>query len=109
MSGRLDSNQRPPEPDLGGPVRVFAEKPVDSPPCDILRIVPISAKRPFSTHSAASCCNRLAALQAEIPSGTYPGFADDAGGSLHRTPEPCPAKSRGARAVPRAESPGFCV
>src|SRR5262245_6699230 len=47
MSGRLDSNQRPPEPHLGGLVRVFAEKPVDSPPYDILRIAPIAEKSTF--------------------------------------------------------------
>src|SRR5260370_2764129 len=58
MSGRLDSNQRPPEPHFGEPVRVFAEKPVDSPPCVIIRIaqIPKRARFPHSLLQVAATC-----------------------------------------------------
>jgi hypothetical protein len=64
MSGRLDSNQRPPEPHLGELVRFLPQIPVDSPPYAIIRIAPIAEKGTFPTFFAASCCKGISPLNA---------------------------------------------
>ena len=66
MSGRLDSNQRPPEPHLGGLIRFLPQIPVDSPPYSIIRIAPIAEKATFPTFF---CCKLL-----QVPSSDFFDF-----------------------------------
>src|SRR5262249_32714565 len=58
-SGRLDSNQRPPEPHLQGPGSKNTEKPADFIAYVIPHFTQITLKSKVSARFAASCCNSM--------------------------------------------------